>query len=100
MKGTKGRYENQNVLQSKQIWLYIYAFVTAEEEIKDLEPSSYIEEISCKDVAQWWLAMMEDMKSLHKKWNMDLSWKVKGEADNWMQMGLHKEIGYSRSGRY
>ena len=45
-----------------------HAFIAAEEEIKDLEPSSYIEANSCKDVAQWQLAMMEEIESesIHK----------------------------------
>ena len=43
-----------------------HAFVAIREEIKDLEPSSYIEANSCKDVAQWQLAMMEEMEFLHK----------------------------------
>ena len=46
--------------------LIAQAFVAAEEEIKDLEPSSYIEATSCKDAAQWQLAMMEEMESLQK----------------------------------
>ena len=46
----------------RQIWklerlieqenLIAHAFIAAEEEIKDLEPSSYVEATSCKDAAQ------------------------------------------------
>ena len=33
--------------------LIAHAFISAKEQIKDLEPASYIEATSCKDVAQW-----------------------------------------------
>lgn len=41
--------------------LIVHVFIVVEEEIKNLEPSSYVEETSCKDVAKSGLDMMEDM---------------------------------------
>ena len=59
--------------------LIAYAFVAAEEEIKDLEPSSYVEATSCKDAAQWRLAMTEEMESLHKNQTWVLVKRQKGK---------------------
>ena len=51
----KGRYKRK-IRKPKflieQENLIAQAFVVAEEEIKDLKPSSYIEAASCKDAAQ------------------------------------------------
>lgn len=41
--------------------LIVHVFIVVEEEIKNLERSSYVEETSCKDVAKSGLDMMEDM---------------------------------------
>ena len=51
------------VRDKRQLWklerlikknnLIAHAFIVVEEDIKDLELSSYVEVTSCKDVAQW-----------------------------------------------
>ena len=62
----------------KRLKVIAQAFVATEEEIKDLEPSSYIEATSCKDAAQWQLAMMEEMESLHRNETRVLVKRPKG----------------------
>jgi len=78
-KGREKRQTREPECLIDQANLIAYAFVAAQEEIKDLEPSSYIEATSCKDVVQWRLAMTEEMESLHKNQTWVLVKRQKGK---------------------
>ena len=63
------RDKTRRAIRAPQLYGYAdliaYAFLV----VKDLrfdEPSSYKEEISCKDANLWKVAMQEEMKSLNK----------------------------------
>ncbi|WMV23591.1 hypothetical protein MTR67_016976 [Solanum verrucosum] len=60
-KGRDKRQIRKSERLIEQEYLTAHVFVAAEEEIKDLDPSSYVEAASCKDAAQWQLAMMEEI---------------------------------------
>ena len=58
--------------------LVAYALTVAEEIPKGVEPSTYIEAISCPSSFNWVLAMQEEMESLHKNQTWDLHKLPKG----------------------
>jgi len=55
-----------------------YALAVAQEISEDMEPSTYLEAISCPNSSNWLLAMQEEMQSLHKNETWELCELPKG----------------------